>query len=130
MRCTPTPSLIGQIKQSTLTPLPVTHIRPFLRNHFIKYPASERKDVTHQKDFIETCTTTDARNNNHKSSSKPNSDAAWNSLGSGRFLDRVVVYRASTPQVWGCINGLDKVDSAFYPRYIRSINEYQACLES
>ncbi|GFS84262.1 hypothetical protein TNCV_2365911 [Trichonephila clavipes] len=41
---------------------------------------------------------------------------------------RVVVYRASTPQVWGCINGLGKVDSAFHPRYIGSINEYQALL--
>ncbi|GFW60062.1 hypothetical protein TNCV_4865171 [Trichonephila clavipes] len=43
---------------------------------------------------------------------------------------RVVVYRASTPQVWGSINGLDKVDSAFHPRYIGSINKYQACLGS
>ncbi|GFS80038.1 hypothetical protein TNCV_2988271 [Trichonephila clavipes] len=42
--------------------------------------------------------------------------------------DRVVVYSASTPQVWGSINGLRKVDSAFHPRYIGSINEYQACL--
>ncbi|GFT27518.1 hypothetical protein TNCV_1276081 [Trichonephila clavipes] len=39
---------------------------------------------------------------------------------------RVVVYRASTPQVLGSINGLGKVDSAFNPRYIGSINEYQA----
>ncbi|GFV50608.1 integrase catalytic domain-containing protein [Trichonephila clavipes] len=43
---------------------------------------------------------------------------------------RVVVYRASTPQVWGSINGLGKVDSAFHHCYIGSINEYQACLES
>ncbi|GFX99029.1 protein GVQW3 [Trichonephila clavipes] len=43
---------------------------------------------------------------------------------------RVVVYRASTPQVLGSINGLGKVDSAFHPRYIGSINEYQACLGS
>ncbi|GFY29041.1 hypothetical protein TNCV_4721691 [Trichonephila clavipes] len=42
----------------------------------------------------------------------------------------MVVYRASTPQVWGCINGLIKVDSAFHPRYIGSINEYQASLGS
>ncbi|GFT73547.1 hypothetical protein TNCV_4021491 [Trichonephila clavipes] len=49
----------------------------------------------------------------------------------GWFLSgRVVVYRASTPQVWGSINGLGKIDSAFYPRYIGSINEYQACLGS
>ncbi|GFT31044.1 hypothetical protein TNCV_1684001 [Trichonephila clavipes] len=50
----------------------------------------------------------------------------------GRMLKmgRVVVYRASTPQVWGSINGLGKVDSAFDPRYIGSINEYQACLGS
>ncbi|GFU24270.1 hypothetical protein TNCV_3395901 [Trichonephila clavipes] len=41
-----------------------------------------------------------------------------------------VVYSASTPQVWGSINGLRQVDSAFYPRYIGSINEYQACLGS
>ncbi|GFX58141.1 hypothetical protein TNCV_4048991 [Trichonephila clavipes] len=41
--------------------------------------------------------------------------------------DRVVVYSASTPQVWGSLNGLRKVDSAFHPRYIGSINEYQAC---
>ncbi|GFY16184.1 uncharacterized protein TNCV_2348291 [Trichonephila clavipes] len=40
--------------------------------------------------------------------------------------DRVNVYSASTPQVWGSINRLCKVDSAFHPRYIRSINEYQA----
>ncbi|GFY11018.1 uncharacterized protein TNCV_2201261 [Trichonephila clavipes] len=45
-------------------------------------------------------------------------------------LDRVVVYSASTPQVWGSINGLRKVDSAFHPRYIGSINEYQACFGS
>ncbi|GFT99111.1 hypothetical protein TNCV_3794611 [Trichonephila clavipes] len=45
-------------------------------------------------------------------------------------IDRVVVYGASTPQVWGSINGLRKVDSAFHPRYIGSINEYQACLGS
>ncbi|GFT68630.1 integrase catalytic domain-containing protein [Trichonephila clavipes] len=31
---------------------------------------------------------------------------------------RVVVYRASTPQVLGSINGLGKVDSAFHPHYI------------
>ncbi|GFW73299.1 hypothetical protein TNCV_2799631 [Trichonephila clavipes] len=37
-------------------------------------------------------------------------------------LVRVVVYRASTPQVLGSINGLDKVDSAFHPHYIGSIN--------
>ncbi|GFV16803.1 hypothetical protein TNCV_3363001 [Trichonephila clavipes] len=37
---------------------------------------------------------------------------------------RVVVYRASTPQILGSINGLGKVDSAFHPRYIGSINEY------
>ncbi|GFV58546.1 hypothetical protein TNCV_2915351 [Trichonephila clavipes] len=37
---------------------------------------------------------------------------------------RVVVYRASTPQVLCSINGLDKVDSAFHLRYIGSINEY------
>ncbi|GFV12051.1 uncharacterized protein TNCV_669821 [Trichonephila clavipes] len=43
---------------------------------------------------------------------------------------RVVVYRASPPQVLGSINGLGKVDSAFHPRYIGSINEYQACLGS
>ncbi|GFY25535.1 hypothetical protein TNCV_2486551 [Trichonephila clavipes] len=43
---------------------------------------------------------------------------------------RMVVYRASTPQVWGSINGLGKVDSAFHPRYIGSINEYQACFGS
>ncbi|GFV62960.1 uncharacterized protein TNCV_206921, partial [Trichonephila clavipes] len=30
------------------------------------------------------------------------------------------------PQVLGSINGLDKVDSAFHPHYIGSINEYQA----
>ncbi|GFY03777.1 hypothetical protein TNCV_4551141 [Trichonephila clavipes] len=29
--------------------LPVTHFRPISRNHFDKYPATERKDVTHQK---------------------------------------------------------------------------------
>ncbi|GFS99483.1 hypothetical protein TNCV_4534511 [Trichonephila clavipes] len=40
--------------------------------------------------------------------------------------DRVEVYSASTPQVWGSINGLRKVDSAFPPHYIGSINEYQA----
>ncbi|GFV62947.1 uncharacterized protein TNCV_4410111 [Trichonephila clavipes] len=44
-----------------------------------------------------------------------------------QLSDRVVVYSASTPQVWGSINGLRKVDSAFHPRYIGSINEYQAC---
>ncbi|GFU44210.1 hypothetical protein TNCV_686201 [Trichonephila clavipes] len=43
---------------------------------------------------------------------------------------RVVVYRASTPQVLGYIKGLGKVDSSFYPRCIGSINEYQACLGS
>ncbi|GFU90625.1 ubiquinol-cytochrome-c reductase complex assembly factor 1 [Trichonephila clavipes] len=43
-------------------------------------------------------------------------------------IGRVVVYRASTPQVLGSINGLGKVDSAFHSRYIGSINEYQACL--
>ncbi|GFX47876.1 hypothetical protein TNCV_4792561 [Trichonephila clavipes] len=43
---------------------------------------------------------------------------------------RVVVYRASTSQVWGSINGLGKVDSAFHPHHIGSINEYQACLGS
>ncbi|GFV57526.1 hypothetical protein TNCV_3270571 [Trichonephila clavipes] len=43
---------------------------------------------------------------------------------------RVVVYRASTPQVFGSINGLGKIDSAFHPRYIGLINEYQACLGS
>ncbi|GFS54402.1 hypothetical protein TNCV_4808931 [Trichonephila clavipes] len=43
---------------------------------------------------------------------------------------RVAVYRASTPQVLGSINGLGKVDSTFHPRYIGSINEYQACLGS
>ncbi|GFW99894.1 hypothetical protein TNCV_2126031 [Trichonephila clavipes] len=48
----------------------------------------------------------------------------------GPRRDRVVVYSASTPQVWGSINGLRKVDSAFHPRYIRSINEYQACFGS
>ncbi|GFW51527.1 hypothetical protein TNCV_4212051 [Trichonephila clavipes] len=49
------------------------------------------------------------------------------SLGYPRF-GRVVVYRASTPQVLGSINVLGKVDSAFHPRCIGSINEYQACL--
>ncbi|GFX54874.1 hypothetical protein TNCV_3317911 [Trichonephila clavipes] len=44
--------------------------------------------------------------------------------------DRGVVYRASTPQVWGSINGLRKVDSAFHPGYIGSKNEYQACFGS
>ncbi|GFT05731.1 uncharacterized protein TNCV_3925311 [Trichonephila clavipes] len=44
--------------------------------------------------------------------------------------DRVVVYSASTPQVWGSLNGLRKVDSAFHLRYIGSINEYQACFGS
>ncbi|GFX60954.1 retrovirus-related Pol polyprotein from transposon 17.6 [Trichonephila clavipes] len=44
--------------------------------------------------------------------------------------DRVVVSSASTPQVWGSINGLRKVDSAFHPRYIGSINEHQACFGS
>ncbi|GFX97853.1 hypothetical protein TNCV_4905041 [Trichonephila clavipes] len=48
----------------------------------------------------------------------------------GQSQDRVVVYSASTPQVWGSINGLLKVDSAFHPRYIGSINEYQACFGS
>ncbi|GFW58507.1 hypothetical protein TNCV_718081 [Trichonephila clavipes] len=38
----------------------------------------------------------------------------------------MVVYRAYTPQVLGSINGLGKDDSAFHPRYIGSINEYQA----
>ncbi|GFY19410.1 RNA-directed DNA polymerase from mobile element jockey [Trichonephila clavipes] len=56
-------------------------------------------------------------------------------MGFGSFAapgkkDRVVVYSASTSQVWGSINGLRKVDSAFHPRYIGSINEYQACLGS
>ncbi|GFX87364.1 hypothetical protein TNCV_3369341 [Trichonephila clavipes] len=46
------------------------------------------------------------------------------------FKGRVVVYRTSTPQVLGSINGLGKVESAFHPRFIGSINEYQACLES
>ncbi|GFU16060.1 RNA-directed DNA polymerase from mobile element jockey [Trichonephila clavipes] len=32
-----------------LTSLPVTHFRPFLRNHSEKYPAADRKGVTHQK---------------------------------------------------------------------------------
>ncbi|GFT36678.1 hypothetical protein TNCV_3494811 [Trichonephila clavipes] len=45
-------------------------------------------------------------------------------------IGRMVVYRVSTPQVLGSINGLGKVDSAFHPRYIGSINEYQACLGS
>ncbi|GFV62633.1 hypothetical protein TNCV_2528581 [Trichonephila clavipes] len=45
-------------------------------------------------------------------------------------LDRVLVYSANTPQVWGSINGLLKVDSAFHPRYIGSINEYQVCFGS
>ncbi|GFV60070.1 retrovirus-related Pol polyprotein from transposon TNT 1-94 [Trichonephila clavipes] len=44
--------------------------------------------------------------------------------------DRMVVYSASTPEVWGSINGLRKLDSAFHPRYIGSINEYQACFGS
>ncbi|GFV81306.1 WD repeat-containing protein 81 [Trichonephila clavipes] len=47
-----------------------------------------------------------------------------------RLQGRMVVYRASTLQVLGSINGLDKVDSAFHVRYIGSINEYQACLGS
>ncbi|GFS58256.1 hypothetical protein TNCV_4916511 [Trichonephila clavipes] len=47
-----------------------------------------------------------------------------------RKLDRVAVYSASTPQVWGSINGLRKVDSAFHPRSIGSMNEYQACFGS
>ncbi|GFT75763.1 hypothetical protein TNCV_3125561 [Trichonephila clavipes] len=46
------------------------------------------------------------------------------------IFDRVVVYSASTPQVWGSINELRKADSAFHPRYIGSINEYQACFGS
>ncbi|GFW45589.1 hypothetical protein TNCV_3245271 [Trichonephila clavipes] len=45
-------------------------------------------------------------------------------------IGRVVVYSDSTPQVWGSINGLRKVDSAFHPRYFGSINEYQACFGS
>ncbi|GFU20958.1 hypothetical protein TNCV_3005241 [Trichonephila clavipes] len=45
-------------------------------------------------------------------------------------VGRVIVYRASTPQVWGSIIWLGKVDSAFHPRYIGSKNEYQACLGS
>ncbi|GFV48316.1 transposable element Tcb1 transposase [Trichonephila clavipes] len=45
-------------------------------------------------------------------------------------IGRVVVYRASSPQVLDSINGLGKVDSAFHPRYIGSINEYRACLGS
>ncbi|GFV65819.1 hypothetical protein TNCV_746721, partial [Trichonephila clavipes] len=45
-------------------------------------------------------------------------------------VDRVVVYSASTPQDWGSKNGQRKVDSAFHPRYIGSINEYQACFGS
>ncbi|GFW98435.1 retrovirus-related Pol polyprotein from transposon opus [Trichonephila clavipes] len=44
--------------------------------------------------------------------------------------DRVEVYSASTPQVFGSINGLRKLDSAFHPLYIGSINEYQACFGS
>ncbi|GFW10308.1 hypothetical protein TNCV_5096591 [Trichonephila clavipes] len=52
------------------------------------------------------------------------------SLAHSFSQDRVVVYSASPPQVWGSINGLRKVDSAFYHRYIGSINEYQACLGS
>ncbi|GFU12473.1 hypothetical protein TNCV_4244351 [Trichonephila clavipes] len=47
-----------------------------------------------------------------------------------RSHGRVVVHRASTPQVRGSINGMGKVDSAFHPCYIGSINEYQACLGS
>ncbi|GFY06398.1 hypothetical protein TNCV_3651851 [Trichonephila clavipes] len=56
------------------------------------------------------------------SESKSNEDAMT-------FIDsdRVVVYSSSPSQVWGSINGLRKVDSAFHPRYIVSINEYQAC---
>ncbi|GFX23090.1 hypothetical protein TNCV_2932541 [Trichonephila clavipes] len=50
--------------------------------------------------------------------------------GTSSSPDRVVVYSASTPQVWGSINGLRKVDSAFNPRYIGSIIEYQACFGS
>ncbi|GFV11338.1 uncharacterized protein TNCV_3724271 [Trichonephila clavipes] len=34
---------------STLTSLLVSHIRPFSQNHSDKYPAIERKDVTHKK---------------------------------------------------------------------------------
>ncbi|GFV05792.1 hypothetical protein TNCV_5035311 [Trichonephila clavipes] len=41
-----------------------------------------------------------------------------------------VVYRASTPQVLGSINGLGKVDSAFHPRCIGLMKDYQACLGS
>ncbi|GFW82483.1 hypothetical protein TNCV_1793761 [Trichonephila clavipes] len=52
------------------------------------------------------------------------------SVSTCNVKDRVVVCSASTPQVWGSINGLGKIDSAFHPRYIGSINEYQACLES
>ncbi|GFU43175.1 hypothetical protein TNCV_3775471 [Trichonephila clavipes] len=48
----------------------------------------------------------------------------------GEQSGRVVVYLDSTPQIWGSINGLGKVDSEFQPRYIGSINEYQAGLES
>ncbi|GFX22941.1 hypothetical protein TNCV_2086491 [Trichonephila clavipes] len=40
------------------------------------------------------------------------------------------MFSASTPQVWGSINGLRKVDSAFHPHYIGSINEYQASFGS
>ncbi|GFX75850.1 hypothetical protein TNCV_2238221 [Trichonephila clavipes] len=41
----------------------------------------------------------------------------------GTYSDaRVVVYRASTPQVWGSINGLGKVDSAFHPRCNQASN--------
>ncbi|GFS94188.1 hypothetical protein TNCV_3786481 [Trichonephila clavipes] len=50
------------------------------------------------------------------------------SKGYPQSEDRVVVYSDSTPQIWGSINGLRKVDSAFHPRYNGSINEYQACL--
>ncbi|GFU47513.1 hypothetical protein TNCV_2000181 [Trichonephila clavipes] len=47
-----------------------------------------------------------------------------------RRMGRVVVYRACTPHGLGSINGLGKIDSAFHPRYIGSINEYQAYLGS
>ncbi|GFX29641.1 hypothetical protein TNCV_4777131 [Trichonephila clavipes] len=40
---------------------------------------------------------------------------------------RVIAYHTSTPQVWGSILGLVKVDSAFHP-FIGSINGYQIIL--
>ncbi|GFT86710.1 hypothetical protein TNCV_1251711 [Trichonephila clavipes] len=47
------------------------------------------------------------------------------------IVDRVVVYSASTPQVWGSLNGLRKVDSAFHPRYIGSPpSTYWRCHQS